>query len=139
MPSRLLVDPSRNAWEREHAPEGVVRGNAVRQIEGSQQVSLLRPWRAMSSQLSAQAITAQTAITRCRSGARYSGLAGRNCVALCDCDCSRVDLGPLEDDGVLLSTPFELIFADDALLPINLALDPVLKHVACLRNCRTTL
>src|SRR3954466_7141726 len=40
----------------------------------------------------------------------------------------------LQDDGALLSTPFDLIFPDDALLPIHLVLDPVLKHIACLRK-----
>jgi hypothetical protein len=30
--------------------------------------------------------------------------------------------------------PLDLIFPDDALLPTNLALDPVLKHVACFRK-----
>src|SRR3954468_14750064 len=42
--------------------------------------------------------------------------------------------GPLAGRGALLSTPLDLIFPDDALLSLHLALDPVLKHVACLRK-----
>ena len=45
-----------------------------------------------------------------------------------------VDRGCLRGDGALLSTPLDLIFPDDALLPVRLTLDPVLKHVACLRK-----
>jgi hypothetical protein len=73
-------------------------------------------------------------LPECQSGARYSGLAGHNRVALCGCDSDHVDREPIEDDGALLSTPLDLIFPDNALLPIHLALDSVLKHVACLRK-----
>jgi hypothetical protein len=45
-----------------------------------------------------------------------------------------VDRGQLQSDGALLSTPLDLIFPDDALLPVRLTLDPILKHVACLRK-----
>src|SRR4051812_35689947 len=52
--------------QHEYAPEGVVRGNAVRQLQkGPQPVQFAAAVQgAMSSQLSAQAITAHTAITR---------------------------------------------------------------------------
>ncbi len=45
-----------------------------------------------------------------------------------------VDRDRLQDDGAFLSTPLDLIFPDDALLPVRLTLDPVLKHVAGLRK-----
>ena len=45
-----------------------------------------------------------------------------------------VDRDRLQGGGALLFTPLDLIFPDDALLPVRLALDPVLKHVACLRK-----
>jgi hypothetical protein len=44
------------------------------------------------------------------------------------------DRDRLQSDGALLSTPFDLIFPDDAFLPVHLAFDPVLEHVACLRK-----
>jgi hypothetical protein len=44
------------------------------------------------------------------------------------------DRDRLQGGGALLSTPLDLIFPDDALLPVRLALDPVLKDVACFRK-----
>jgi hypothetical protein len=61
-------------------------------------------------------------------------LAGRKSVALCDAITATLIGDRWQDDGTFLSTPLELIFSDDALLPIDLVLDPVLKHVACLRK-----
>jgi hypothetical protein len=40
----------------------------------------------------------------------------------------------LQGDTALLSTPLNLIFPDNTLLPVRLVLDPVLKHVACFRK-----
>jgi hypothetical protein len=42
--------------------------------------------------------------------------------------------GRLQGDTALLPTPLNLIFSDNALLPVRLALDPVLEHVARLRK-----
>jgi hypothetical protein len=94
------------------------------------QASLLRPWRSMLCRFSAQAITAQTTITRSPIRCLIFWVGRARLCGPCDCDCSHVDRGRFENDGALLSTPFELIFPDDTLLPVSLALDPVLKHVA---------
>src|SRR5690348_8415595 len=40
----------------------------------------------------------------------------------------------LQGDRVVLSTQLNLIFPDNALLPVRFALDPVLKHVICFRK-----
>ena len=40
----------------------------------------------------------------------------------------------LPGDKALLSTPLNLIFPDNAFLPVRLALDPVLKRATCLRK-----
>ena len=90
---------------------------------------------AKSSQLSAQAITAQTAITyqNVNQVPDIPGWPGA-IVWPFAAAIAAIDREPIEDDGALLSTPLDLIFPDNALLPIHLALDPVLKHVACLRK-----
>ena len=71
-PDRQRLRPSREAGlerlrveQHEDPPEGVVRGDAVWQLqEGLQPSPLAPPVKLNSSQLSAQAITAQTAIAR---------------------------------------------------------------------------
>src|SRR5215211_4715154 len=74
-------------YKYEHAPERVVRGNAVRQLqERPEPGQLTAAYSAMSHQLSAQATTAHTAITRISSkrcptlpGQRGSSIAPKYC------------------------------------------------------------